>query len=89
MIHRMQRTSHRQVLITTHSAELLNDDGIGLDEVFLLIPDREGTIVKSPRDFDEVPQLLEGAVPLGEAIVPLTAPSEASQLALFPDLEGS
>ncbi len=86
MIHRMQRSSRRQALITTHSADLLNDDGIGLDEVFLLIPGKEGTVVKSPRDFAEVPDLLEGDVPLGEAIVPLTAPEGADQLVLFPDL---
>jgi len=89
MIHRMQRSSHRQVLVTTHSAELLNDNGIGLDEVFLLIPGREGTLVKSPEGFAEIPNLLEANVPLGEAIVPLTAPQHAEQLVLFPDLKES
>jgi len=82
LLHRMQRSSHRQALVSTHSANLLADDGIGLDEVFLLIPEREGTSVRTPGDFAEIPHLLEGGMTLGEAVLPRTAPQLAEQLPL-------
>ena len=41
MFARMQRRTGRQVLVSSHSADLLRDEGIGLDEVLLLKPDRE------------------------------------------------
>ena len=49
---RMNRTSGRQVLVTTHSAALLRDEGIDLGEVYLLKPGEEGTVVVcvAPKD---------------------------------------
>ncbi|BAS27793.1 AAA family ATPase [Limnochorda pilosa] len=38
MFARMQRRTGRQVFISTHSPDLLRDDGIGFDEVLLLVP---------------------------------------------------
>lgn len=46
MFARIQRRSGRQILISTHSTDLLRDDGIGLDEVLLLEPETEGTSVQ-------------------------------------------
>jgi hypothetical protein len=40
MFARMQRRSGRQVMVSTHSTDLLRDEGIGLDEVLLLLPAR-------------------------------------------------
>ena len=54
MFARIQRQSGRQVLVSTHSTDLLRDEGIGLDEVLLLRPGAEGTTVCRPRDRDEV-----------------------------------
>jgi predicted ATPase len=38
MIHRLQKPRKRQVILTTHSTDLLSDRGIGLDEIILLNP---------------------------------------------------
>lgn len=82
---RMQRSSGRQILTSTHSTDLLQDEGIGIDEVLLLTPSSEGTTVKTAGEFAEVKALLEGGSSLAEAVLPLTRPGRAEQLALFGD----
>jgi hypothetical protein len=86
MFARIQRRTGRQIMLSTHSADLLRDEGIGLDEVFLLMPGKEGTEVSPASRFAEVKELLEGGVTLPEAIIPLTKPDKASQLSLFSEL---
>jgi len=83
MFARIQQRTGRQILISTHSSDLLRDESIGLDEVLLLSPEREGTTVKRSADLDEVRHLLEGGASLAEAIMPRTAPPTARQLSLF------
>jgi hypothetical protein len=85
MFARMQRRSGRQMFVSTHSAELLQDDGIGLDEVLLLTPSPEGTTVATAQEFPEIKTLLHGGSTLSEAVMPLTRPKSAQQLALFGD----
>ena len=85
MFARMQRRSGRQMVVSTHSAELLQDDGIGLDEVLLLTPSPEGTTVATAQAFPEIKTLLHGGSTLSEAVMPLTRPTAAQQLALFGD----
>jgi hypothetical protein len=85
MFARMQRRSGRQMFVSTHSAELLQDDGIGLDEVLLLTPSPEGTRVAAAKAFPEIKTLLHGGSTLSEAVMPLTRPATAQQLALFGD----
>lgn len=86
MFARLQRRTGRQFIVSTHSADLLRDDGIGLDEVFLLAPEKEGTEVNVSSNFAEIKELLEGGVPLPDAIMPRTKPDRAEQLALFGDI---
>lgn len=83
ILHKFQRRNGRQILISTHSPDLLQDEGIGLDEVLLLIPSDEGTIVKPAGDFEEIKLLLEGGLNLADAVFPLTQPENAHQLSLF------
>jgi predicted ATPase len=80
---RIQRRGGRQIMVSTHSSDLLRDTGIGLDEVLLLTPTKEGTRVQRAQDFREVGALLEGGVTLAEAILPLTRPEKSEQLMLF------
>ncbi|MBW1711936.1 MAG: AAA family ATPase [Deltaproteobacteria bacterium] len=82
---RVQRRSGRQVLISTHSSDLLKDDVIGLDEALLLRPAKEGTVVSLASSHDEVKALLEGGLNLAEVLVPMTRPENAEKLPLFPD----
>jgi hypothetical protein len=82
MFARAQSRTERQIIISTHSPELLRDEGIGLDEVLLLAPQVEGTTVDPASSLDDVRALLQGGVPLPEILAPKTAPADASQLAL-------
>jgi predicted ATPase len=84
LIWRMQRVRHRQVLVSSHSAELFGDRGIKASEVALLRPrGSEGTVMELASDKEEVRLLLEGGMNMADAVLPLTAPSRIEQLALF------
>ena len=83
MINTMQRRSGRQVFISTHSREMLSDDGIGMDEILLLRPTGEGTLTRLASQIQEVADLLGGGIPMGDAVIPMTSPPRASQLSLF------
>lgn len=85
MFARIQRKAGRQFLISTHSADLLRDEGIGVDEVLLLRPEREGSTVQLVSDLTEVHELLEGGVGLDEIVMAETAPRRVEQLTLFGD----
>jgi predicted ATPase len=85
MFARMQRSSGRQVLASTHSPDLLQDEGIGLDEVLLLTPGPEGTGVTPATSVPDIALLLNGGSTLSEAVLPVTRPKDAAQLALFGD----
>lgn len=85
MLARMQRRTGRQIFISTHSPELLRDDGIGLDEVLLLNPGAEGTEVTTAGSHEDIKDLLQGGVPLAEIVIPRTRPINAAQLPLFGD----
>lgn len=71
---RMQIRNGQQILLSTHSPDLLRDEGIGLDEVFLLLPGDRGTEIRAAGTFQEVVALLEGGIPLDEAVLPITRP---------------
>lgn len=80
---RVQGRTGRQVIVSTHSPDLLRDEGIGMDEVLLLTPGDEGTSVKPAGEFKDVETLLDSGLSLPEAILPRTRPRRASQLTLF------
>lgn len=82
MIARATARSRRQSLITTHSAELLSD-GVALDEIHLLQPGDQGTEITTGVDMAGIQLLLDGGVPLGEAILPKTRAKDANQLSLL------
>ena len=83
LIHRMTRKNKRQVLISTHSADLLSDRGVGSDEVLLLTPSPEGTTVQRAADIKEIHNLLEGGLSIGDAALPRIDPKNMQQLLLF------
>ena len=85
MFARAQRRSGRQVLVSTHSTDLLRDDGLGLDEVLILQPGTKGTVVHPASEFAEVRPLIESGESLGKAVMPRTRPGDVQQLALFGD----
>jgi predicted ATPase len=80
---RIERSRSRQILVSTHSSDLLRDEGIGLDEVLLLTPGKEGTEVAIAADIAQVVTLLQGGETVADAVLPRAKPWHADQLALF------
>lgn len=85
MFARVQRRTGRQIIVSTHSTDLLLDEGIGLNEVLLLQPGENGTEVRVATAFQEIMELVEAGVSLPEAVIPHTRPGRAQQLMLFGD----
>jgi predicted ATPase len=77
MISRLQRQTKRQVMLSTHSPDLLSDKGIGGEEVLLLIPGPEGTEVLVATSQKEINDLLEGGLSIADALLPITNPQRA------------
>lgn len=82
LMYRLQRQKKRQIILSTHSADLLTDKGIGSEEVLLLTPSLEGTKVEVASSIREVRDLLEGGLTVAEAIMPRTNPPAIHQLEL-------
>lgn len=82
LIHRLQRQKRRQIILSTHSADLLTDKGIAGEEVILLTPYLEGTKVELASSIQEVRDLLEGGLNVAEAVMPRTIPANIHQLDL-------
>lgn len=85
MMARIARSLDRQVLVSTHSADLLADEGIAGEEILLLTPTVEDTKVTVATDDIQVRRLLEAGMPVGEAVIPRTSPRSAHQLTMFGD----
>jgi hypothetical protein len=83
MFARLQRRTGRQIFISTHSPDILLDSGIGLDEVLVLRPSREGTTVSLASSIPSIFQLLDEGIPLPDIVLPETAPRQSEQLSLF------
>ncbi len=75
MMHRASRGKRGQVVVSTHSADLLSDRRIGGEEVILLIPGKEGTEIVTASDHAQVRELLEGGISASEAVMSVTRPA--------------
>jgi hypothetical protein len=58
-------SERRQVILTTHSPDLLSDHGIGSKEVLVITPGRDGSIVKLLDDDPGKRKVLEAGVMAG------------------------
>jgi predicted ATPase len=83
IINRLQKNRNRQVILSTHSADLLSDLSIGGQEIIMLTPEEEGTKVQIASSIPLVCKLLEGGMSPGEAILPQVQPKNIEQLGLF------
>ncbi|MBM3404984.1 MAG: ATP-binding protein [Bacteroidetes bacterium] len=81
-IYKLQRRKGRvrQVIISTHSYDILNDKGIGGKETLILIPSKEGTKIKTALNFKEVKAYLDQGFTMAEAVIPKVAPSNIQQM---------
>ena len=77
-----RKEGRRQVIATTHSAELLSNPGIAGEEVVALYPEDEGTSAQIAADMEELRALLEQGMSVGDVVVPSTSPAHVRQLLL-------
>lgn len=83
LINRLQKPKKRQIILTSHSPDLLNDKGISLDEIILLEPGTEGTSATTASSITEIKLMLDGGIAPGDAILPRTKPRNINQLSIF------
>ncbi len=83
IIYKLQKPRKRQIILTSHSIDLLNDRGISLDEIIVLDPTSEGTLAKTASSIREIQEMLKGGIAPGEAILPRTKPKNINQLSMF------
>jgi len=83
LMYRLQRDSGKQIIVSTHSFEMLTDPGIGPEEVLLLTPTNEGTRVDVSSSLGEIRDLLDGGLTLADALQPRMGPPDLQQLDLF------
>ena len=72
LFHRAQtqkKKKKRQIFVSTHSADLLSDKGIGAEDVLLLEPTNEGTEVTVSSEFPDIVALLSADIAIGEAVI--------------------
>jgi predicted ATPase len=82
LFYRMQRSRKRQIFVSTHSWEMLQDRGIGGDEVVMLEPNNEGTVATVASRNADIRKLLSAGLSIAEVAVPRTAPQNIEQLSL-------
>lgn len=74
----------RQVLMSTHSVDLLSDSGIEPREIIVFTPsDDQGTVVKTGLEIESIRTLMNVGIPASEAALPHTESDGYAQLHLF------
>ena len=64
----------RQVFITTHSYDILSNEGIAPEEVLLLTNSPEGTEVEVLSNVEKAKNILAGGFSMADVVMPLTKP---------------
>ena len=80
ILSRVRRSGGPQVLLTTHSNEILEDPGLGKDEVVVLQPGEEGTEAHPAAAEPDIQELLDDGLCLAEILSPRTEPQAVQEL---------
>ena len=80
ILSRIRSMGGPQVLLTTHSTDVLQDPGLGKDEVVLLRPEAEGTEADAASSIPDVQELLDAGMSLADILAPRTAPPEVQDV---------
>jgi hypothetical protein len=78
-VHNVQKRRSRQVILSTHSPDLLSDEGIDLAEILLVRPGKDGSEVMVADDIENAQDLLESGASPADVVMPLTQPRELHQ----------
>ena len=85
---RAQRSNGSQILLTTHSPDLLADEGVRPDEVLVLSVTDDGSVGSLLSDDPESIELIELGFALDDVVRKRSAPANIEQLALADLLRG-
>ena len=77
----IQRQKNRQVLITTHSFDILNNSGIRSTEVLFMQNGNEGTDIRNIKDMPEVKALLNAGFSVADALIKKCEPEGVDTIA--------
>ena len=80
ILSRVRRAGGSQVLLTTHSEEVLQDPGLGKNEVVILRPGDKGTEAETAASVWDIQPLLDTGLSLAEILGPKTEPDEIRDL---------
>ncbi len=83
MIDRLGYSSGRQAIVSTHSTDLLRDEGIELEEIILLTPGRQGTSIAAASSVEEIQTLVSNGFNLASIVQSITSPMDADEVAYF------
>ena len=83
VLSRVTRRDGPQVILSTHSAEMLSDPGLGLDEVVVLSPDAEGTTAQMASEIEGAREHVDAGINLREILESRTQPAGIDQLPFF------
>ncbi len=83
VLSRVTRCDGPQVILSTHSAEMLSDPGLGLDEVVVLSPDAEGTTAQMASEIEGAREHVDAGINLREILESRTQPAGIDQLPFF------
>lgn len=78
LFHKLGRRKKRQLIVSTHSWDLLSEKGIGGEEVVMLQPDKNGAKAVLASSISEVGDLLDADLSIADAVLPRTAPEQIS-----------
>ena len=81
---RAQRANGAQVLLTTHSPDLLSDEALGADETLLLHPGPDGTTGSLLSDDLLASKDLDAGLTVAEVALPLSQPRDVAALTKVP-----
>ncbi|AWA31061.1 AAA family ATPase [Flavobacterium magnum] len=75
-IYNLQRRKGRvrQVIISTHSYDILSSEGIGQEETLVLLTTPEGTEIKKAMDIEDVKRYLDAGFSMAESVIPKVSP---------------
>lgn len=84
-IAKLQRSKKetRQVFITTHSYDMLANNGLRSNEVILLKPSKEGTQVINAANMEDVTSELNAGFSMADAVIPYTKPDNVESLSML------
>ena len=80
ILSRVRGSGGPQVLLTTHSNDVLEDPGLGKDEVVVLKPGEEGTEAHPATAEPDIQALLDSGSTLAEVLSPRTEPPAVREL---------